>query len=490
MTSPSQGVDGATVEPGMSAAGAPSGRSLLASVLTTTDHLTVDADGHLQIEDCDAVALLAEHGSPLFVMSEATLRANGERVKRAFEDRWPAPVNVMFAIKANNNIAVRRIMSDLGLGGDCFSSGEIHATFAGETDPAKVALNGSNKSPAAITEAINRGMVINLDSQEELVLIEEAAERARTAAKVTVRLRLAGADYDAARAANPELPDIRHFIDTEQVGSSADVAEDLVRSALSSNHLQVLGYHFHLGRLSRLPEYHRWWSAGVAELVVRLRNDIGFLPTILNIGGGYAREREPERGDAPLMNPWTIEEYAETVTSQLRAAFVGHDAPDLWLEPGRYLAGNAAVLLSTVGTVKSDVGMLWVNVDASINDLPRVENAGWDYVALPASNMDAPSGPPADVVGSLCVGRHLKIGVGLPRLNRGAAIAFLDTGAYAETASTQYNAVPRPATVLVRGGDSWVIKRRETVEDLFDRDVIPPHLSKVSSVTASARSVR
>lgn len=455
------------------------GRSLLASVLTPTDHLQVDDGGHLMLEGCRAADLLAEHGSPLFVMSESTLRANARRVVAAFAGRWPAEVNVMFAIKANNNIAVRRVMSDLGLGGDCFSAGEIHATLAGGADPRRVALNGSNKAPAALAQAIEHGMVVNLDGQEELSVVAEVARSLGRRARVTVRLRLAGEDYDTARADDPTLPDLRHFVDTEQVGSSLTAACELLRGAMASEQLDMLGYHFHLGRLSRLPAYHRWWSAGVASLVVQLWRELGLVPTILNIGGGYAREREPERGDASLMNPYTIEDYAETVTTQLRPAFEGHGlaVPELWLEPGRYLVGNAGVLLSTVGAVKSDVGMTWVNVDASINDLPRVDNAGWDYVALPASAMDERAGPPADIVGSLCVGRHLKVGVRLPPLTRGDLVAFLDAGAYAETASTQYNAVPRPATVLVRGDQSWVVKRRETVQDLFERHEVPPHLA-------------
>ncbi|MDT2006453.1 diaminopimelate decarboxylase [Rhodococcus opacus] len=455
-----------------------SGRSILSSVLTHTDHLTVDDDGQLRIEGCAAKQLLEEHGSPLSVVSESTLRANANRVRLAFEDRWPAAVNVMFAIKANNNIAVRRVLSSLGLGGDCFSSGEIYATLAGGTDPSRVALNGSNKSTEAIAEAIERGIVINLDSMDELRLVEEIALTAGQRARVAVRLRLDGSKYDAARDRDSSLPDLRHFIDTEQVGSSRNAARDLLHAAMASERMLAVGYHFHLGRLSRLPAYYRWWSAGVAELVEELWRDTAFVPEILNIGGGYAREREPERGDETVMNPYTIEDYAETVTAQLRIVFERNDisAPELWLEPGRYLAGNAGLLLCRVGAVKSDVGMTWVNVDVSINNLPRVENAGWDYVALPASNMDAPAGSRSDVVGSLCVGKHLKIDIALPRLGRDDVLAFLDTGAYAETASTQYNAVPRPATVLVHENRSWVIKRRETIEDLFALQVVPAHL--------------
>lgn len=450
---------------------------------TPTDRLSVDEDGHLLIEGSRAKDLLKAHGSPLFVLSEATLRANAVRVQAAFGERWPEAVNVMFAIKANNNLAVRRVMSDLGLGGDCFSEGEIYATLAGGADPARVAVNGSNKSSGALRRAIERGMVINLDSLEELDLVAEIVRATGQKARTTVRLRLSGADYDRARGADPELPDIRHFIDTEQVGSSVAVAQQLLVAALDTRGVEVVGYHFHLGRLSPLPAYHRWWSSGVAGLVSDLRTATGFEPKILNVGGGYARQREPEHGTSPLVNPHTIEEYAAVVTGELLAGLRtgGVSIPDLWLEPGRYLAGNAGVLLCTVGTVKKDVGMTWVNVDASINDLPRVENADWDYVALPASSMDRPVGNAVDVVGSLCVGRHLKVSVALPQLERGDVLAFLDAGAYAETASTQYNAVPRPATILVNGDRSWVVKRRETIEDLFDSHDVPPHLADVGT---------
>lgn len=454
------------------------GRALLDHVRIPTDELSVDDRGVLVIEGCAADELIAEHGSPLFVLSEATLRTNARRVVGAFAGRWPAPVNVMFAIKANNNIAVRRVMTDVGLGGDCFSAGEVHATLSGGADPAKVALNGSNKSLAAVGQAITTGMVVNLDSRPDLDLVLEVARSLGQRARVAVRLRLTSQDYLRSRAEDPDLPDIVDFIDTEQVGSSEAAAAELLADALLEDDVQVVGYHFHLGRLSRRPSYHRWWSAGVGRVVVDLHARFGFTPQVLNVGGGYAREREPESGDAPLLNEHTIEEYAETVTGELRRALTaaGLALPELWLEPGRYIAGNAGILLSTVGTVKADVGMTWVNVDASINDLPRVENARWDHVALPADRMDDPTGPPVDVVGSLCVGRHLKTATRLPELRRGDLVAFLDAGAYAETASTQYNAVPRPATVLVTGGRSAVVKRRETVEDLFRTHHVPDHL--------------
>jgi diaminopimelate decarboxylase len=322
-------------------------------------------------------------------------------------------------------------------------------------------------------------MVIQLDSDPEVERVERLAAEMGRRARVAVRVRLDSAAYAVARARSEELPDLAHFIDTEQVGSSRSVATQILRRAMASPHLDVEGFHFHLGRLSRHPSYLHWWSAEVGELVVQISDALGYRPRILNIGGGYAREREPENVGGPLMNATTIEEYAEAVTSQLIRTMGGRleDLPELWLEPGRYIAGNAGTLLSRVGVVKSDVEMTWVNVDASINDLPRVDNMSWDYVPLAADRMLEPSTAKVDIVGSLCVGRHLKTDGTMPPMRRGDMVAFLDAGAYAETASTQYNAVPRPATVLVRRGQSWLIKRRETVEDLFARQSVPEHLA-------------
>src|SRR5262245_51911069 len=119
--------------------------SELQRLLTTTDSLTVTAGGELQIEGRTASDLLRQFGSPLYVISERTLRANYRRIRDAFTAEWPQPVTILYAIKANNTLAIRAILSEEGAGGDCFGAGEIHATVAGHADLSKVVLNGSNK---------------------------------------------------------------------------------------------------------------------------------------------------------------------------------------------------------------------------------------------------------------------------------------------------------------------------------------------------------
>src|SRR5439155_17646154 len=132
-------------------------------------------DGRLAIAGHDAGALLQRFGSPLYVVAEATLRANFRRIRDAFGAQWPAPVTIMYAVKANPTLAIRAVLSQEGAGGDCFGLGELHACLAGGTDLGRMVMNGSNKSPAEIAAAIERGVRVNIDSETDIDTIERLA---------------------------------------------------------------------------------------------------------------------------------------------------------------------------------------------------------------------------------------------------------------------------------------------------------------------------
>ncbi|MBN1221932.1 MAG: hypothetical protein JXB23_01695 [Candidatus Aminicenantes bacterium] len=169
----------------------------LDKILIRTDKLRVHPSGHLMIEDCAVVELLERFGSPLYVVAEATLRENYRRLKRAFSGLWPNPGNVLYAIKANNNLAVRAIMNREGAGGDCFGLGELHATLAGGADPSKVVLNGSNKSLELIRKAVEMGITVNIDAEDEIRMIEETAAELKTKARAKMRLKVYSDEYNS-----------------------------------------------------------------------------------------------------------------------------------------------------------------------------------------------------------------------------------------------------------------------------------------------------
>src|SRR6516165_7998257 len=144
----------------------------LQRIMTASDRLSVSRSGELVIESVLALDLLKEYGSPLYVVSEATLRTNFRRVRQAFTDVWPTAVNILYAIKANNNLAIRAILFQEGAGGDCFGDGEFYATFLGGADADKIVVNGSNKTYDEVERAAKLGVRINIDAEDELGFVE------------------------------------------------------------------------------------------------------------------------------------------------------------------------------------------------------------------------------------------------------------------------------------------------------------------------------
>jgi diaminopimelate decarboxylase len=464
------------------------GREHLEAIRAPTDSLVCQDDGVLAIDGCRVDELIDEFGSPLYVISEATLRANYRAAARAFGERWPAPVNVLYAIKANNNFAVRAILDAEGAGGDCFGDGELYATFMGGADPDRIVLNGSNKQREHLRSAVRLGVRINVDAEEELELLEVvAAEESRTA-RINLRVKVTPPEYDELPVWNDGImgDNLNDQQARDQWGMEPAVVERLIERARRSPSVVLEGYHLHIGHIVQRRWHDRdvWaaWARAFGELIVAFHRRTGFAPSIVDVGGGHPGARDPYSGGLEL-NANTIDDYAEVVTAELLQAFAGEqlETPELWLEPGRYIAGNAGVLLARVETIKSAGGNLLVHVDASINNLMRIETLGARHSLLAADRMDEPFACVADVVGSLCTGAPLGEARELPTLKRGEVIAILDAGAYAETPSTQFNGVPRPATVLAAGGIAELIKERETVVDVFARQRIPERLRARSS---------
>lgn len=451
----------------------------LEDVLTSTDDLDVGPDGMLLIGGCSARRLVERYGSPLYVVSEHTLRSNYRRIYRAFADRWPRDVNVLYALKANNNLAIRAILSQEGAGGDCFGEGEFYATFLGGADPRKVVLNGSNKADAELKAAIELGVAVNIDAEDEIERLRVIAAELGRDVRVSLRLKLwpstlNDCEWDHALTKSGELA---ASVAGTQWGYSIDAVAGMIPHVRQTPGLVLEGYHLHMGRASRQPGFHGAWAAALADAVIDLRNRTGYVPAILDVGGGYARERDPE-SQTLTRNPHTIEEYAEVVTSELRNELERGEVPlpELWLEPGRFVVGNAVVLLGTVGSIKRDLGRVWVNVDISVNNLMRIETRHTCHHVLAASRLLDTSREVVNVVGSLCTGAPIATNRPLPPFQRGDLVAVLDAGMYAETVSTQLNGVPRPATVLVNGGSVELIKERESVFDVFAKHRIPPRL--------------
>lgn len=463
-----------------------SGRAHLQQIQTRSDRLSV-RNGRLLISEQDAGDLLRRFGSPLFVVVEATLRQNYRRLRDAFAPRWPGPLSVLYAVKANNTLAILAALRDEGAGADCFGPGELHACLQAGMDPACMVMNGSNKGDAELAAAVAHGICINIDSEDEIAAIGRLAlpsDRVR----VNVRLKPmppAIDGYSAAffKSAGGMLDAVRRT----KWGFSVDAAASLVRRILVSPRLELCGFSAHVGRFAESPDAFAIIAEQIGRDVRRLYDETGFWPSVLDIGGGWPRQREPESRSA-AMNPNPIEAYAKAACAALLDGLAPGPKPPpaLWLEPGRYLVGNAVLLLATVGTTKRDLGHAWMNVDASTNWLMRVEtSSAWHHI-LPATLMDAPCDQTVDVVGNTCIPSLLGAGRSLPILPPGEAIAVLDTGMYAEVLGNQFNALTRPATIMLSGAEAHVIRRRETIADVFALHQVPPHLAPATRTESAA----
>jgi diaminopimelate decarboxylase len=446
------------------------GAEELARVGGEEDCLSVDGAGVLAVEGCSATGLLEQYGSPLYVISESALRQNFRAIRDAFTSRWSAPVTVHYALKSNNNFAVRAILHEEGAGGDCFGEAELYATFMGGADPKKIVMNGSNKSEKELQSAVQLGICINIDAEDEIGILDRILDERNGLARVALRL-----------AVNAERFDPHGTVAAYPWGFSQDSAIPLIKRLQDDPRLDFEGYSMHIGRMSADPAFFAEWAGQLGDMIVALHAATGFWPSRVDAGGGFPRRRDVEAGHDPegvpreYLNPHTIEEYADAVTAALaeRLGSTPMPIPELAIEPGRYIVGSASTLLTTVGAIKSHSGNTWVNVDASVNNLMMRETRDYEHWVLPASRMHDKRESRCFVNGPICMGKPLGRNTALPLMQRGDVLAILDAGMYSETLSTQMNGVPRPATVLVHDGQAELIKERETVNDVFARFRLP-----------------
>lgn len=441
--------------------------------------IRVGEDGVLRVEGRAAPELAEEYGTPLYVTSEAQIRANVIRLRQAFEARWPR-VTLLYATKANANLAIRRLLVEEAVGGDCFGLGELTLSLRAGVAPERLVLNGSNKQQAELRAAIDAGATINVDDPDELDVIAALAEEHDRQAAVC--LRVLPFSYADPAALAPDLAEIAADTSHDKWGMDRPTILALVPRALESPWLRLRGLHLHVSRLRATPEAFELAALLIATCVAELRDRFGWQPELLDFGGGYPHERDPESG-APSGSHrvGTPEEYAEAVTATLRTALADRslDEPHLLLEPGRRLVSNATVLLTRVGVVKRlpTGSTTWVNVDASTNHCPRVPLQGYHYEIVHATKGHDAGAGEVTVVGPTCVLDVLGDRRSLPSLGRGDLLAVLDVGGYAEVLSTQFNLLPRPATVLVDGDACEVIRRRETIDDVLETQAVPARLA-------------
>ena len=462
-----------------------------------TEFIGIGKDGHLRVDGRDCVELAETFGTPLYVLSENQFRHNYRRFRDAFAAHHPE-VEVLFANKSNNGLAVRHIMNQEGAGGDCFGVNELYlALFAG-TDPETLVLNGSNKTDEEIEMAVANGVCINLDALDEPARVDEIARRLGRRAPVGIRVKLElEALEDRFGAAAHGAGSLAEQGRNHKWGMPFDQTVTMVKRIRDEiETLELTEISYHLGRSSNVANDFALTVRELIQWCARIRDAAGWTPPCLDIGGGWAWGR-PEKtgpdGDDDASTP-TFEDFAAAVCGAIKDECErnGLSSPRLRIEPGRAISASAGITIGRVGAVKEwpDRDLKWVNVDCSTNHVIRIINSHWYHHIVAVNKADAAATETVTVVGPLCALDHLGEGRRLPPLERGDLVALLDTGSYAESTSANYNAEQRPATVLVAGANADVTTARERRSDVIGRYQVPPRLLGGSFAAAPRGAAR
>ena len=409
-------------------------------------------DGALFLAGVSLPEIAGQVGTPAFVYNAEAIRDRFRSLDAALK---PVPHRICFAVKANSNLAVLRILRELGAGADIVSAGEMARALAAGFDPQHIVFSGVGKTADELRTAIRAGVGhLNVESVEELELIGSLAEAERTPVKVGIRV-------------NPDVTaDTHPYISTGKSGIKFGVPTDQVISAAEfvDRHprLELTTLAMHLGSQLVDTEPFKQGIRRLVELVDRIRQAGITTLQVLDIGGGLGIRYL----DEPTLHPTA---FAAAVLPLLEPTGL-----TVYMEPGRFLVGSAGVLLTRVLYRKHSGGKEFVVVDAGMNDLVRPSHYQAHHEIVELAEQDRPD-ERVDVVGHVCeTGDFLALDRELPGLEAGDGLAVLGAGAYGFVMASNYNSRPRPPEIIVDGGKWWVARPREQVEDLFDSEKLSP----------------
>ena len=417
---------------------------------------------HLVLGGCDAVDLVSEFGTPLYVFDEKTLRGMCREFIEEFQSRY-ANTRVVYAAKAFVNPALARLINEQGLGLDVASGGELAIAKAVDFPSDGIYFHGNNKTRDELQMALDYGIGrVVVDGFHELEELDELA-RSR-GVKQDIMLRVSpGVDPHTHTYTTTGILDSKFGIPIE----TGDAAR-AIGQALEAANLNLVGLHFHLG--SPIFELEPYSIAIDAVLTFASQfRDQGLELREFSPGGGFAI------GYVVTQPPPPIGDYAEVITSAVkqRCADLDLGEPRLVIEPGRSIVGRAGVALYSVGSIK-DIPTVrkYVSLDGGMGDNIRPALYDARYEAVVANRMsDAPQ-ETVTLVGKFCESGDILIrDISLPATAPGDVVAIPSSGAYAPSMASNYNSNPRPAMVLVMEGNARLIRRRETHQDLMSSDV-------------------
>jgi diaminopimelate decarboxylase len=423
--------------------------------------------GRLYCEDAAIDGLVKHYGTPLFVYSQATLSSHYQRLTEALAE---LPHRICFAVKSNSNLAVLRLLANLGSGFDIVSEGELRRVIAAGGDPCTCVFAGVGKTEAEIALALRKGIYcFNVESEPELKRIDYLASQLGTKAPIAVRV-------------NPNIDALTHAKITtgtyeNKFGIAFEAVDGVYARASRLKNITLRGLQMHIG--SQLTETKPFAQAvaKVAPLAAKLARKYGL--EFFSIGGGLGivyrsamQSADPTWWSSKsARNILTPESYARAIVPLLKPLGL-----TTLIEPGRFISGNSGVLITRVEYIKRTGRKYFVIVDAAMNDLIRPAFYDSYHEILPIQHRN---GAPisSDVVGPICEsGDYFCKDRPLPRLKEGDYLAIFSAGAYGYAMASNYNSRALAAEVMVKGKQVDIVNRRQELHEIWEREQLPTWL--------------
>lgn len=429
-----------------------------------SESLNVNEQGHLTIGGVSSVDLANKYGTPLFIFDEDGIRKNCRAYVQSIEDNYDGNGLVIFASKAFSCLEMCRICNEEKMGLDVVSGGELYTAKRAGFPMERVFFHGNNKTYDELSFAIEQGVgTIIVDNLTELETLAEIAKNAGKTVNIMFRIK-------------PGIDAHTHdFIRTGQIDSKfgfaleTGEAMEAVKVAASTESVKLIGLHCHIG--SQIFDIDPFVLAAevMCKFIADIKAETGIELENLNLGGGFGiKYLESDK-------PVPYGEYMTKVANAIKSACVSLDIklPRILIEPGRSIIGSEGITVYTVGAVKEIPNIrTYVSVDGGMCDNPRYILYQSQYEMLCANRANEPKTETVTVAGKCCEsGDLLGENVSIQKIEVGDKLAVLSTGAYNYSMASNYNRIPKPCAVMVKGGEDRVIIKRETYEDLVRNDV-------------------
>ena len=429
------------------------------------DNIGTTEDGkHLTFAGQDVTELAKQYGTPLYLLDEDRIREKCRIYTDAFKAYFPEGSVPLYASKANSFKHMYEIMAEMNMGTDVVSGGEIHTAKAAGYDLSKAYFHSNNKTDAEIAYAMdnNVGQFV-VDHETELEEINRQAGERNIKQKVLLRLT-PGIDPHTYEAISTGKVDSKFGVAIE-----TGQAKEFVKFALALPNIELKGFHCHVGSQVFGEDIFERAAEIMLTFCAQMEKEFGYTAEYLDLGGGYGVAYYDGEGKLDIEKK--ISEVAFSINETCKG--LGIAVPKILMEPGRSIVADAGMTLYTVGNVKKIPGYInYVSIDGGMTDNPRYALYKSRYTSFIANRMDEERELTASLVGKCCESGDMiqRDGVYPMNTQKGDIAAVCTTGAYNYSMASNYNRIPRPAIVMLKGGASYVAVRRETYEDLLACD--------------------